>query len=141
MGLTLSNATRTAGADAIVDRVDAGAAAGKLRIYSGARPAGPDTAIGAQVLLAEFTLADPAFAAGAAGVKTLDVTPVLATTGLAAGTATWARLLDSNNVAHIDAAVTATGGGGDIQLNTVTVSIGLAMEIIAGSITMGAGTP
>jgi hypothetical protein len=141
MGLTLSNNARSAGADAIVDRVDAGAGPGKLRIYSGTRPASPDTAVGAQVLLAEFTLADPAFSAAAAGVKTLDATPVLSTTGLAAGAGSWCRFLDSNNVAHYDGSVTATGGGGNVELNTTTVSVGLTMEITAGTITMPPGTP
>lgn len=141
MGLTLSNAARSAGADAIADRVDAGAAAGKIRIYTASRPAGPDTAIGAQTLLAEFALADPAFGPAANGVKTLDATPVLTATGLAAGTAAWFRALDSNNVAVMDGSVTATGGGGDLQLNTTTVSVGLALEITAGSMTMPAGTP
>lgn len=140
MGLTLSNAARSAAADAIVDRVDAGAAPGKIRVYGGARPAGPDTAT-AETLLTEFTLADPAFGPAANGVKTLDATPVLATSGLAAGTAAWFRALDSTNVAVFDGSVTASGGGGDIELNTTTVSVGLDLEITAGSVTMPAGTP
>lgn len=140
MSLTLSNAVRSAMADAGVDLLDAGSGAGKIRIYTASRPAGPDTAIGAQTLLAEFTLADPSFGAAANGVKTLDATPVLATTGLAAGTAAWFRALDSNNVARIDGKVTATGGGGDLEINTTTVSVGLDLEITSGTVTQPAGT-
>lgn len=139
MSLTLSDAVRSAAASAIVALADAGAAAGKLRIYSGTRPAGPGTAITTQTLLAEFALADPAFTE-ANGVATLDATPALATTGLAAGTATWARILDSNNVARIDGKVTATGGGGDFIISTTTVSVGLPLTVSAGTLTMPAGT-
>ena len=107
---TLSNASRNAAIAAVTGRVDNGAAAGKIRIYTASKPAGPDTAISSQTLLAEFTLSDPAFTAGATGVQNLDVTPALSTTGLAAGTATWARVLDSNNVAEIDLTVEITSG-------------------------------
>jgi hypothetical protein len=56
----ISNAAAIAACDAIVDRVDLGGA-GKLRIYDGTQPADPDTAVSTQVLLAEITLANPAF--------------------------------------------------------------------------------
>jgi hypothetical protein len=140
VSLTLSTALRNAMADRVTALVDAGAGAGKIRVYSGSRPAGPDTAVGAQTLLAEFALADPSFAGAASGVITLDATPVLTATGLAAGTATWARVLDSTNTAVVDCKVSASGGGGDLVLNTATVSVGLALSITAGTITMPAGT-
>lgn len=139
MSLTLSIAARSAAAAAIAALSDAGAGAGKIRIYSGARPAGPGTAVGVQVLLAEFACADPAFDLPVNGVVDLDATPVLATTGLAAGTATWARALDSNNVAYLDGKVTASGGGGDYIISTTTVSVGLPLTVSAGTLTMPAG--
>jgi hypothetical protein len=138
MTIRISTAARNAAANAAVDLLDGGSGAAKIRIYSGTQPAGPDTAIGAQVLLAELTCSDPAFAAAATGVKTLDNTPVPSTTGLAAGTAAWFRAVDSANVAVLDGSVTATGGGGDMLLNTTTISVGVAVEITAGSITMPA---
>lgn len=140
MSLTLSNAVRSAAADAIASRVDGGTGAGKIRIYSGTRPAGPDTAITSQTLLAEFACADPSFSSGVNGVITLDATPVLSATGVAAGTATWARILDSNNVACIDAKVTASGGGGDVTISTTTISVGLPLTVSAGTLTVPAGT-
>lgn len=133
---TLSDARRNAAAQGHTDALDGGSGPGKIRIYSGTKPAGPDTAITSQVLLAEFTLADPAFTAGATGVRTLDATPVLTATGLAAGTAAWYRALDSNNVAHFDG--TAGTSGAELILNTTTVSVGLALEITAGSLTQPA---
>ena len=139
MSLTLSNAARSAAADAVGNLIDVGTV-GKIRVYTTARAAGPDTAIGAQTLLVEFAVADPAFGAASSGVKTLDATPVLTGTGVAAGTATWFRVLDSANTAIIDGKVSASGGGGDMIISTTTVSIGLAVEITAGSLTMPAGT-
>lgn len=137
MTLTLSNANRSAAANAVIDSVDGGAAAGKIRIYTASKPAGPDTAIGAQILLAEFTLADPAWAAAVNGVKDLDAAPVLATTGLAAGTAVWFRALDSNNVACYDGTVGTSGV--ELNLNTTTISAGVDVEITSGTATMPAG--
>lgn len=135
MALRLSNATRSAAADAIRLLVDAGTGAGKLRIYTGSQPAGPDTAVGAQTLLAEFTLNDPAFGAASNGVVTLASTP-RTTTGLAAGTAAWFRVLDSNNVAVMDGAVGTSGA--ELNLNTLTISVGVNVEITNGTVTVPA---
>lgn len=133
---TISNAARVAAIAATTGLIDAGAGAGKIRVYTASKPAGPDTAISGQTLLAEFTCQDPAFTAGATGVQNLDVTPAMTTTGLAAGTATWARVLDSNNVAVVD--LTVGTSGSDINLNTTTVSVGLNLEITSGSLTQPA---
>lgn len=135
---TISAARRNATAAGHTDALDSGTGAGKIRIYSGSQPAGPDTAIGAQVLLAEFTLNDPAFVAGATGVRDLDVTPIPTAVGLAAGTATWYRALSSDNVAHFDGTVSNTAGSGELKLNTTTISVDLALELTAGSLTQPA---
>lgn len=134
----LATATRNACADAAVDLFDGGSGPGTIDIRTGARPAtAQDAASG--TLLATFTLADPAFGASATGVTTLDATPVLTTTGLAAGTAGWARGKDSNGATVMDFTLSATGGGGEVQLSTTTVSIGLDLELTAGTVTMPAG--
>lgn len=132
---TLSNAARDAAILAVTNRIDNGAAAGTIKIYSGSKPAGPDTAISSQTLLATFTLSDPAFTTGATGVRTLAGTPK-STTGLAAGTATWFRAADSNGVAEIDGTVGTSGS--DLNLNTTTISVGLAIDITSGSLTQPA---
>lgn len=139
MALTISTAARNAAAEAVAGLVDAGTGAGVLLIYDGTRPAGPDTAITNQTLLAEIELNDPAFGSASNGTATLNVEG-LTTTGLAAGTATWFRFTDSDGNGVIDGSVTATGGGGDLTLNTTTISIGLTVEITSGQITMPAGS-
>jgi hypothetical protein len=140
MALTLATAVRNAMCDAAVDSIDAGSGPGKLRIYSGTRPAGPGSSVGAAVLLAEFALSDPAFdAAGTAGagIATLDVTPAVSdATADATGTATWGRFLDSDDNGKIDVSVGTSGA--DINLNTTSIVASAVVTITAGTITMPA---
>lgn len=135
---TLSNARRNAAAAGHTDALDSGSGPGLIRVYDGAKPAGPDTAVTGQVLLAEFTLADPAFTAGATGVRTLDATPALATSGLAAGTAAWYRAVSSDGVAHFDGTVSDEAGAGELKMNTTTISVGLDLQITSGTLTQPA---
>lgn len=138
MALTVATAVRNAMCDAAVDSVDAGSGAGKLRIYSGSRPAGPDTAPGGgNTLLAEITLDDPAFGAASSGAATLDVSPDKQDTSAdATGTATWARLVDSDGNGKIDCSVGTSGA--DINLNTTSIVAGAVVTITSGTITMPA---
>ena len=137
MATRIPNAVRSAACDAVVDRLDLGAAAATIDVRTGAQPAtANDAATG--TILATFTLADPAFGAAANGVATLLGVPI-ATTGLAAGTAGWFRALDSNANTVLDGSVTATGGGGQLELNTTTISVGVDVSITAGTVTMPGG--
>lgn len=136
MATRLSAAARNAAANAIVTLIDAGATGGTIQIRTGAQPAtADDPATG--TLLATLTFNDPAFAAAVAGVATMDNTPILTTTGVAAGTAGWFRLLDSNGNTVADGAVATAGA--ELNLNTTTISIGLTVEVTAGTATMPAG--
>ena len=142
MATRISTAARTAACDAVVDLVEGGSGAGVIRVYSGAQPAGPATTASG-TLLAEFTLSDPAFGAASSGVATLDVTPALTDVGITDGDAGWFRLLDSTEAAAtglgiVDGSVTATGGGGQLELNTVAISTGVNVEITSGTVTMPA---
>lgn len=137
MATRLSNAARSAAADAVTALVNAGAGAGILRIYTGSQPAGPDTAASG-TLLASFTLNEPAYAAAVNGVADLDVTPALSTTGAAAGTAGWFRIVDGSggSVGVIDGDVGTSGA--DLNLNTTTISVGLSLSISSGTYTQPA---
>lgn len=137
MTIRLPVATRNTAANAVADLVDAGAGPGLIRIYTGAQPASADLAP-TGTLLATFTTNDPAFGAASTGTANLVVAPVIATAGVAPGNAGWFRLLDSTGATVLDGSVTATGGGGDMIMSTVTVSVGLALQLTAGTITMPA---
>lgn len=137
MTLRLATSARNAAADAIVDLLDAGAGAGKIEIRTGSQPATPNTAATGTVL-STVTLADPAFGAAASGTVTLAGTP-LTDTGDADGTAGWFRAYDSNNNAVLDGSCTVTGGGGDLELATLTISTGVTFQITGGTLTMPVG--
>lgn len=126
MVLRLANSARSAAADAAVNLLDAGVAAATLKIYTGAQPATPATAASG-TLLATVTLIDPAASAASNGVKT--ITDSVSVTGAAAGTAGWFRAADSAGVAVFDGAVTATGGGGELELSTTTISVGVTIDL------------
>lgn len=128
MTTRLPNASQQAAADAVVDRADAGAAAGKIRIYTGAAPADADTAPSG-TLLVEIDCADPAYgAADATGTAALAGTP-RSSTGLAAGTAGYFRVVDSNGTTVFQGDVTATGGGGDLELDNTSIASGQTVNI------------
>jgi hypothetical protein len=137
MAIRLSIAARSASANAVADLVDAEAGSGMVRVYTGAQPASADLAA-TGTLLAEFTLNDPAFGSAVAGVATLIVVPALSTIGLASGDAGWFRVVDSVEAPVLDGSVTATGGGGDLIMSTIAVSVGLTLQLTAGTITMPA---
>ena len=138
MGLRLATSARNNMAQVIRDLLDADAGAGKIEVYTGSQPTNPNTAA-TGTLLATFTLADPSFGAPATGVITLAGTPLTAS-GVAAGTAGWFRASDNSGDAVMDGTVSATGGGGNLELNTTTVSVGLSVQITGGTVTMPVGS-
>lgn len=134
---TLSSDARDAAADAVTNLLDAGAAAPSLNIYTGTAPAGPDTTA-TGTLLVTVELNDPAFGAASSGVCTLDVTGGLSGTAANTGTAGYARLADGDGAGVLDLSVSATGGGGEVELATTSIASGVIVEITSGSITMPA---
>lgn len=135
MAIRLPNASRDAACDAVTGRADLGAAAGKLRIYTGAQPAtANDAATG--TLLAEVVLADPAFTSGGTGVNTLtDPGPV---TGQNAGVAGWFRVIDSDGNSVLDGSCGTSGA--DLVLSNTNIAVGQTVDISAGgTVTMPAG--
>ena len=126
------NAAIVAALDQILDRIDAGTGAGKVRIYSGTAPVDADTALSGNTQLAELIMTDPAFAGavnsnpGATATASAIANDASAD---ATGTATFFRILDSDNVVVAQGAVTATGGGGELELNSVAISAGVIVSI------------
>jgi hypothetical protein len=114
-----------------------------LDIYTGAQPANADTAPSGTLLASVSLPADP-FAAAAAGAVALQGTWVDASAD-ASGTAGWARIRTnadaggaSTTLRRLDGSVTASGGGGDFQLSTVSITSGQQVSITSGSLTQPA---
>lgn len=120
-----SNAARTAAADATVDLVDV-SGPGTLKLYTGAIPATPNTAA-TGTLLATIVLANPAFGASVDGVAT--AAAIASVNAVATGTAGYGRVGDGLDAPVIDLDVTATGGGGAIELSSVSVVSGGPVNI------------
>lgn len=130
MALGYVAALRNAKLDAITTQVGTGAL---IRIYSGTRPATGGTET---TLLAQLSVSGAFAAAAAAGVLTVNAV-IQDASADASGTASWFRVLTSAAVAKIDGSVTATGGGGDLQLVTTSITAGQPVQITSFTITDG----
>lgn len=98
---------------------------GKLRIYSGTRPATSNTSIGAAVLLAELTMNATSFTESA-GVLTANAITQDPSAD-ASGTASFCRLVESDGTTPVmDLGVTTSTptAGTEVQLTSLTITAG-----------------
>jgi len=121
MAYKLSTTARNAACDAVTAKINV-SAPGTLKIYTGAQPANPQTAV-TGTLLATLTFSTTSFGAAVAGVATANAITEDSSAD-ATNTAGYARIADGAGAAVMDLSVTATGGGGDVQLNTVSIVAG-----------------
>ncbi len=131
MTIGMSTNLRNARADANTTFAGNGAL---LRLYDGTRPSTGGTAT---TLLAELTCGTPFAASASGGVLTLgSITQDSAAN--AGGNATWFRLVKSDGTTHVmDGSVTATGGGGDMELVTTSITTGQPVQVTSFTITEG----
>ena len=114
-----------AAADAMLNSLATALAAGKIRIYSGTEPTTAETAIGAQVLLAELTFGNPAFNTGAivttGNDRVMSANAITADSGANAdGTASFFRC---TNAAASTTYYQGTVGTSGQQLNLTNLNI------------------
>jgi hypothetical protein len=128
-----SNVAASAEADAVCDLLDNG----YLRIYDGAQPTTADTAIGAQVLLAELRWNATAFPAASNGVATANAITSDASAN-ATGTAAWFRALKSDGTTVVFDGTVGTGTH-DLVLNTVSIVAAAAVAVSAFTYTANKG--
>lgn len=132
MAMQFSTAVRNARLDAF--ETTAGATA-KLRILTGTQPASCATAQSG-TLLCEITLPSDWLSAAAAGVKSKAGTWSGTATG--AGTAGYYRIVDNaGTTCHQQGNVTATSGGGDMEIDNTSIAIGQTVTVSAYSVTDG----
>lgn len=130
---TFSTTLHTSRADAIGTAIDAGGAAGLLRIYDGTRPAGGGAAT---TLLAELTFSYPSDAGAVAGVFTASAITSDSSANNT-GTASWARVVTSAGTYVLDCDVTVTAGAGPLKLDSVSISTGNTVAVSSFVITEG----
>lgn len=124
--VTHPTAVRTSVCDFIVDKLDVGAAS-------------PSNAVlwfdtSADVNVAHLNMSVPAFGNASSGTATAN--SITADANAVGGTIAKFRLTDSSATSIILGSVTATGGGGDITLNSVVVSA--AQQVSMTSLTYSA---
>lgn len=133
----IAAATRNAMLDQLRTLLDAGAAGGTIKFYTGTQPANADAGLSGNTLLGTLTCSDPAAPGASGGVLTFSAITEDSSAD-ATGTATWARIADSNGNTICDVDVTTTGGGGTIQLNTTSIVAGGPIRISSASLSIAA---
>lgn len=133
MSLQLSVSVRNARLDAIESTISTAAI---LEIRTGAAPADCATA-DSGTLLASMTLPSDWMAAAASGSKAKSGTWQDASANNT-GTAGHFRIKDSGGTTcHIQGTVTATGGGGDLTLDNVSIASAQTVTITSFTLTDG----
>ena len=123
-----------AAVQAALDAVKVLANAGKLRIYDGSQPTDANTAVGAQHLLAEFTMNATAFGASSCSgtapnrVATCTANAISDVTAQATYTAAWFRLLKSDGTTAICDGTVGTSGC-DLNLTDITLTNGETVRV------------
>lgn len=132
MAVQLSVAVRNARLDAIETTIGATAF---LDIRSGAQPANCGLA-DAGTELAHIALPADYFAAAASGAKAKAGT--WQGTGAADGTAGHFRMKDNGDTTcHMQGSITATAGGGDMELDNVSIATGQTITVTTFTVTDG----
>lgn len=118
----LSNTSANAEANAFGPLMNTGV----IKIFDGTQPVNANTALSGNTLLATLTFGNPAFGSAAAGVLTANA--ITSGTAVATGTATFARVYESDGTTVVmDCAVGTSGAY--INLNTTSIVTGGLVSI------------
>lgn len=132
MAVQLSTGVRNARLDQLETTVGT---APLFRLYSGSAPADCATAASGTKLV-ETTLPSDWMANAASGSKAKSGT--WSSTAVASGTAGYFRVYDgAGATCHVQGAVTATGGGGDLTLDNTSINSGQTVTITTFTLTDG----
>lgn len=132
LNLKMTTAVRNALMDAITT---AAAGSGFIRIYDGTQATDANTAVGAQVLLAELTCNATFAPAASSGAITLNAITSDSSAN-ATGTASWFRLVKSNGTTVIMDGSVGTGTH-DLVINSTAISSGAAVAVTSAVFTAG----
>lgn len=128
-----ANAAVNAEADALSALLNTG----YLRIYDGSQPAGADTAVSTQTLLAELRFSNPAAPGAVAGLITFSAI-TSDTDANATGTAAWFRALKSDGTsAVLDGSIGTSGA--DLNINSTAIQIHAQVDVTAFTLQVSKG--
>ena len=131
MAIGFPASLRNAILNEITTAIDAGSGAGKIRGYDGTRPATGGTAT---TLLFETTFSDPSSPAASGGVLTANAITEDSSAN-ATGTATWGRVVDSDDNFVLDFSIGTSGA--DLIMVTTSIVAGTEQSISSFVITDG----
>lgn len=119
MAITLNSTLQDTVVDDVVDAVD-----------SGSSDANGDFVIkdGGGVILVTIELDNPAFGASSSGTASASGTPKTGTAGNT-GTAATFEFRDRDNSTVFSGTVTASGGGGDVEMSSTSITSGDTVEL------------
>lgn len=137
MASRISQAAAKAACDAVVDLLDGGSGAGYVEIRTGSQPATVNTAASG-TLLGTLVLTDPAFGNATTASPAVATANAITsdTTADATGTAGWYRGYDSAGTAVLDGNITATGGGGNMELDSTSIVAGGVIAVTSWTVAM-----
>ena len=129
MIITPNAALKTTTANAWLAAMQAGTPDTTIKIYTGTKPAGPDTAPNGttQKLLGTLTCTS-GVGTVSGGAITFDTITQDASAD-DSGTAQWARVVDGNGAGVIDVDVSDTTGSAFLKLNTAVIAVGGPISI------------
>jgi hypothetical protein len=116
VAVTHPTLVRTGIADFVVDQIDEGTPPGTLVFQTSG-----------DVEVATLTFANTAFGAASSGTAT--AAAIVSDTNATGGTIAKARFKNNAGTDKVICSVTGTGGGGDIELSSVTVSAGQTVSM------------
>jgi len=132
MAIQLETTTRNSMLDAITAKIGGTC---QIRIYDGSLPANCAAALGGATLLAQLAGNATLAPAASGGVLTLNAITQDSSADNS-GTASFFRVYDSGGATcYMQGTVTATGGGGDLQLSTVSIVSGASVSITSFTLT------
>ena len=124
-----------AGRNAMLNALAALCNSGTIKFYDGSQPANAGTAITTQNLLATLTFGSTAYGAASGGTATANA--ITSGTIAASGTATWARVYQSDGTTVVlDCTVGVSGT--DITVPTTTFTAGVTLSMSSNTMTIAA---
>jgi len=128
MPVRLVTSLTTAQAIAVANAIDAGPGAGIIQFRTGSQNTDPDSAA-AGTEVATLTFSDPCTASVVDGLLTFG--PISSDTNATGGVIGHARIATSADATVFECDVSATGGGGTIELSSLTIGAGDTVSMSA----------
>ncbi|QEH81971.1 hypothetical protein EIK56_22905 [Sphingomonas sp. C8-2] len=131
--MNYSTAVKNARLDAVESTIGTSAV---LKVYTGSKPA-DCAAARTGTVLATMSLPSDWMAAAASGSKAKSGTWTDATADATGTAGYWTIFSSDGTTCGIQGTITATGGGGDITLDSVSITVGQEVTIGSFSLTSG----